>query len=58
MKKYIQPQIEVNEVGLLLLELKTSNSEGNEDEFGNSSFFDDSDDISLQSNKSLWDDEE
>lgn len=56
MKKYIQPQIEVNEVAFLLLELGMSNTVGGPEEFGNSTFFDDSDDVSLQSNKSLWDD--
>lgn len=56
MKKYIQPQIEVNEVAFLLLELGLSDGPGNEDEFSNDSFFDDSDDVSLQSNRSLWDD--
>lgn len=56
MKKYIQPQIEVNEMAFLLLTIGASDSEGSDDEFGNGSFFDDSDDVSLQSNKSLWDD--
>ncbi|MBR3089149.1 MAG: hypothetical protein IKH02_09020 [Prevotella sp.] len=56
MKKYIQPQIEVNEVAFLLLELGLSDSEGDGNEFSNDSFFDDSDDVSLQSNRSLWDD--
>jgi hypothetical protein len=56
MKKYIQPQIEVNEVAFLLLELGMSDSEGGPEEFSNDSFFDDSDDVSLQSNRSLWDD--
>ncbi|MBR0116074.1 MAG: hypothetical protein IJM04_02200 [Prevotella sp.] len=56
MKKYIQPQIEVNEVAFLLLELGLSDSEGDDNEFSNDSFFDDSDDVSLQSNRSLWDD--
>ena len=57
MKKYIQPQIEINKVGLLLL-LSISNSEGSDDpehEFGNSSFFDD-EQASVPSSKSLWDD--
>ena len=56
MKKYIQPQIEINEVELLLLEIGLSNGPGNDDEFGNSSFFDDDNDVSFQSNQSLWDD--
>lgn len=56
MKKYIQPQIEVNEVAFLLLELGKSEGQGDGHEFGNESFFDDSDDVSLQGNKSLWDD--
>ena len=55
MKKYIQPQIEVNEMAFLLLELGKSEGLGNDKEFSNDSFFDDSDDVSLQSNKSLWD---
>ena len=56
MKKYIQPQIDVNEVEFLLLDLGKSEGEGYKDEeFSNSTFFDD-EQASIPSSKSLWDD--